>query len=289
MMAFSNLCHWFQRVADPRPERCVRGGSERFHNGFRVEQENIQGVRKGLCHRAGQPYRDIRTRTTHGQVSVEDVRRCTVEHLPHECADGELIDATGCPGPGQTSVLAIDLTLPADGTVTFSIKTATVDYLDQCQFLIDTASIAQFSGITDWKVATYPLKAGNHTLAWKSRCWVSTAGKIWVDNIFLPPHALVTFANAGESAIPVAFLLYQNYPNPFNPTTTIRYGLPQRSPVTLTIYNMLGQQVALLQNGEQGAGYHEVKFDARNLGSGVYFYKLHAGDFVETRRLLLVR
>jgi hypothetical protein len=118
---------------------------------------------------------------------------------------------------------------------------------------------------------------------------VNTAGKIWLDNVFFPPHSIVASAETGESGIPVAFLLYQNYPNPFNPTTTIRYGLPQRSPVTLTIYNMLGQQVALLQNGEQGAGYHEVKFDARNLGSGVYFYRLHAGDFVETRRLLLVR
>ena len=99
----------------------------------------------------------------------------------------------------------------------------------------------------------------------------------------------VASVQTGENAIPVAFLLYQNSPNPFNPTTTIRYGLPQQSHVTLTIYNTPGQQVALLQNGEQGAGYHEVKFDPRNLGSGVYFYKLHAGDFVEIRRLLLVR
>ena len=195
----------------------------------------------------------------------------------------------GSLAPRQTSVLAIDLVLPADGSITFSVRTATAEHLDQCMFLIDSVSVAEFSGITDWKVATYPLKAGNHTLAWKNTSPVSTAGKIWLDNVFFPPHAIVTCANAGESAVPVAFLLYQNYPNPFNPTTTIRYGLPQRSPVTLTVYNMLGQQVALLQNGEQGAGYHEVKFDARNLGSGVYFYKLHAGDFVETRRLLLVR
>jgi hypothetical protein len=186
-------------------------------------------------------------------------------------------------------VLAINLALPTDGAITFSVRTATAEHLDQCQFLIDSVSIAQFSGITDWKIATYPLKAGNHMLAWKNTSPVSTAGKIWLDNVFLPPHALVTFANAGESAVPLMYLLYQNYPNPFNPTTTIRYGLPQRSHVTLTVYNTLGQQVALLQNGEQGAGYHEVKFDARNLGSGVYFYKLHAGDFVETRRLLLVR
>jgi len=89
--------------------------------------------------------------------------------------------------------------------------------------------------------------------------------------------------------LPHEFGLSQNYPNPFNPSTTIRYGLPNRSRVTLTVFNTLGQLVALLQNGEQEAGYHEVRFDASLLSSGVYFYRLKAGGFVETKRLSLVR
>jgi hypothetical protein len=88
---------------------------------------------------------------------------------------------------------------------------------------------------------------------------------------------------------PDGFILNQNYPNPFNPTTTIRYGLPQSSPVTLVVYNTLGQQVATLIEGEQKAGYHEVKFDASGLASGMYLYRIRAGDFVQTRKLLLVR
>ena len=85
------------------------------------------------------------------------------------------------------------------------------------------------------------------------------------------------------------FSLFQNYPNPFNPSTTIRYGLPARSHASLSVYNTLGQEVAVLQNGEQEAGYHEVKFDGTNLASGVYFYRLKVGEYMATRRLLLVR
>ncbi len=83
--------------------------------------------------------------------------------------------------------------------------------------------------------------------------------------------------------------LLANFPNPFNLSTTIRYGLPQRSPVTLVIYNILGQQVAVLVNGEQEAGYYDVKFDGTNCASGLYFYRLIAGDFVQTRKLLLLK
>ena len=83
--------------------------------------------------------------------------------------------------------------------------------------------------------------------------------------------------------------LLQNYPNPFNPSTTIRYGLPERSHVSLAVYNTLGQQVMLLVNGEIDAGYQEVTFNASNLPSGVYFYRLQGGNFVQTRKLCLVR
>jgi len=91
------------------------------------------------------------------------------------------------------------------------------------------------------------------------------------------------------AGIPTVVELGQNYPNPFNPSTTIRYGLPIRSPVRLTVYNTLGQQVAQLVNGDVEAGYHEVQFDGSKLASGLYFYRIQAGTFVETRKLLLVR
>ena len=91
------------------------------------------------------------------------------------------------------------------------------------------------------------------------------------------------------STIPSSFRLEQNYPNPFNPSTTIRYALPQRSHVTLMVFNTLGQRIATLVNDEVEVGYHEVRFDGAGLASGVYFYRLQAGDSVQTRKLCLIR
>ena len=116
---------------------------------------------------------------------------------------------------------------------------------------------------------------------------ISSGGtRFWTDTFNV---TVFTGVSRSSTELPNVFELAQNYPNPFNPSTTIRYGLPQRSQVTLTVFNTLGQQVALPQNGEQEAGYHEVKFEGSGLSSGVYFYRLRAGDFVETKRLLLLR
>jgi len=88
---------------------------------------------------------------------------------------------------------------------------------------------------------------------------------------------------------PHKFEIMQNYPNPFNPSTTIKYGLPHSAHVTLSIYNTLSQGVALLVDEKQEAGYHEVNFSAAGLTSGVYFYRLQAGDYNETQKLLLMK
>ena len=92
-----------------------------------------------------------------------------------------------------------------------------------------------------------------------------------------------------DGTIPVDYALGQNYPNPFNPSTTIRYDLPRKSRVTLSIFNMLGQQVASAVDGELEAGHHDVRFDASCLSSGVYLYRLTAGGFTRTRSMLYLK
>ena len=85
------------------------------------------------------------------------------------------------------------------------------------------------------------------------------------------------------------FSLEQNYPNPFNPTTSIQYAIGSRQFVTLKVYDVLGNTVATLVNEEKPAGTYEVKFDASNLSSGIYFYKLQAGSFIKTKKMILLR
>ncbi|MDI6402574.1 cohesin domain-containing protein [Balneolaceae bacterium ANBcel3] len=85
------------------------------------------------------------------------------------------------------------------------------------------------------------------------------------------------------------FALGQNYPNPFNPTTTIRYELPTASHVTIDVYNVLGQRVANLVNRDMSAGVHTVNFDGSSLSSGIYIYRMQAGDFVKTNKMMLVK
>mgnify|MGYP001574229024 CR=1 FL=1 len=92
-----------------------------------------------------------------------------------------------------------------------------------------------------------------------------------------------------ETNFPTAFTLSQNYPNPWNPQTTIRYSLPLAEFVTLTVYDAVGREVALLVNEHRHAGYHEAVFRADGFASGVYYYALRAGGFVQTRKLILVR
>ncbi|MDR3627319.1 MAG: T9SS type A sorting domain-containing protein [Ignavibacteriaceae bacterium] len=106
--------------------------------------------------------------------------------------------------------------------------------------------------------------------------------------VFITPGS-VTGVQPSNSSVPGTFTLFQNYPNPFNPTTRIAYELPKQVNVSLKIYDIMGREVATLVNGEKAKGRYEVEFNGSTLASGVYFYKLQAGNFSQARKFVLLK
>ena len=100
---------------------------------------------------------------------------------------------------------------------------------------------------------------------------------------------IVSVGNDNNSSVPATFRLEQNYPNPFNPTTKVGFRISDFGFVSLKVFDLLGREVAILVNEEKPAGSYEVTWNAANLPSGVYFYQLKAGDFVETKKLVLMK
>jgi hypothetical protein len=109
------------------------------------------------------------------------------------------------------------------------------------------------------------------------------------DGTFTTGIAGATPVKEVVATTPNKFWLEQNFPNPFNPSTKIQYNLPIATDVKLIVYDVLGRELAKLVDANRAAGTHEVVFDATNLSSGFYFYKLIAGGFVATREMLLMK
>jgi minor extracellular serine protease Vpr len=138
--------------------------------------------------------------------------------------------------------------------------------------------------------------ADNRTSVFTGGAWQNSGASgsgLSGKNIRVRPVVVTTnvtqAVETGQGGIPTAFRLSQNYPNPFNPSTTIQYALPLHSNVTLSLYNTLGQKVEDLVNEPQEAGYHEVRFEGTRLSSGVYFYRLQTGSFVNVKKLVVLR
>ena len=106
---------------------------------------------------------------------------------------------------------------------------------------------------------------------------------------FSDPILVSITTDVAQTQLPKEFSLGQNYPNPFNPTTIINYGLPVASNVSLEVFNTLGQRVAQLVDGREEAGYYVATLDASRLSSGLYFYTIKAGEFIASRKLMLLK
>jgi len=112
----------------------------------------------------------------------------------------------------------------------------------------------------------------------------STHDEGWIVNL-----AISTGIDDARTGIPLTPFLSQNFPNPFNPNTKINYSIPQNSFVTLKVYNILGNEIATLVNEEKAVGNYEIEFNGGNLSSGVYFYKMRTGSFIDTKKFILIK
>ncbi len=106
---------------------------------------------------------------------------------------------------------------------------------------------------------------------------------------YLASRELNVAVEQSSLTVPGEFQLQQNYPNPFNPTTTIEFALPKQSNVTLKLFDILGREVATLVDDELESGVHKINFDAQDLASGIYFYRIHAEGFLKTKKLMLLK
>ena len=100
---------------------------------------------------------------------------------------------------------------------------------------------------------------------------------------------IITVVEGNITTIPTEYQLYQNYPNPFNPTSTIKYDIPEKSAVKITVYDVVGKSVTVLLNEEMAAGRYEAQFDGTNLASGIYFCKIEAGKFNKIIKMLMIK
>ena len=110
-----------------------------------------------------------------------------------------------------------------------------------------------------------------------------------LDEITIVPRSITAVELTNNKNLPSSYQLYQNYPNPFNPVTKIKYDIPKSGFVTIKVFNLLGQEVALLVNQEQRAGKYSIEFNAAGFVSGIYFYRIQAGNYSLTKKMILLK
>ena len=215
------------------------------------------------------------TNTIKGNDDWEGARALiTVQSLGTTVSNIDTFNVSGIRANGDTVSLSYGAIVAEIGTNTSAVRTASIDWSTVYNFDPGYADAAN----GDFTISpTSPiLGLGHDGYAIGDRNWTGQlGGPVSVESNF--------------SEIPSDFTLSQNYPNPFNPTTQIQFSIPVSGNFILKVYNILGQEVAELLNGQLAAGSHSVSFDASRLSTGVYFYNFNGENFNQTRKMLLIK
>ncbi len=193
--------------------------------------------------------------------------------------------------------------IPSDGFFTFDACGGSPSWCDSIQIWVSTtdsnlSSFTNYLGSIIWLAGSlygdfasqfYDISAFAHQNIRIGFRYVSSNSDgyvVMLDNFQM--FGTVGISQIGTN-IPNSFALHQNYPNPFNPVTKIKFDVPKNTNAKIEVFNNLGQVIKVLQDGYVTAGYYETDFNATNLASGMYFYRLTAGNFVETKKMVVVK
>ncbi|MBI4645176.1 MAG: T9SS type A sorting domain-containing protein [Bacteroidia bacterium] len=201
--------------------------------------------------------------------------------------EGSFSAKSGAIGDGQTSVLSIDLNIPADDQITFFKKVSCESpyfyvgnwyYWDYLEFLIDDNSIGMWAGEIDWSIEQYPVEQGLHTFKWvysKDSSYIGGSDCAWLDFIVFPILELPTGKN---EFISTDTLTLNIYPNPAKEQATIFYTVPVNRYIEIAIFNLLGEKIMTLVNQNVNKGIYTINLDTKLFNNGIYYCRLFADE-----------
>ncbi|MFZ1518848.1 MAG: T9SS type A sorting domain-containing protein [Ignavibacteriaceae bacterium] len=169
--------------------------------------------------------------------------------------------------------------------------------------IIDIAIIALLfvtTSLPQYQITNSVIGSGGNVVSNSNNNIVSTVGESFIGKssntinqnqigFWFAYQQIIITEVENEETIPIVFKLEQNYPNPFNPSTKIKFAVPEKSNVLIKVYDILGSEVATLVNEEMDAGWYENNFNAAGLSSGVYLFRMEAGNYVNTKKMILLR
>jgi Secretion system C-terminal sorting domain len=180
------------------------------------------------------------------------------------------------------------------------MKNKIIDLLTITVMLLLVALLVVTVALPQYQITNSVMGSGGNIVSNTSNIFVSTVGEAFIGKTsnavnqnqigFWYVYQQSTLTDVeDEETIPTVFKLEQNYPNPFNPSTKIKFAVPEKSNVLIKIYDILGSEVATLVNEEMDAGWYEKSFNASVLASGVYLFRMEAGNYVNTKKMILLR
>jgi len=195
------------------------------------------------------------------------------------------VKSVGPLGRGYTNILVTAYKDSSDKTVVVAVNPDASS--ENINFVLGDSTSGTFH--TYVTSATQNVEKGNDIAASGSGFTATLPAQSITTFVSDDLKVITTATEKPPTRLPESYKLFQNYPNPFNPTTTIRYRLPASSHVSLKVYDILGREVETLVDRRVSAGDHQIRFDASHLASGIYIYRLKAGNFVQTQRMTLIK